>query len=168
MAFGEVYVEDEACIASLMALAAEAPALCALGVNAALMEAKDMAKRDVKFDEGKAQRLIDIVPATPTTIFDAQLRSMAQYSTAIENIDGGPFGRSPGARPPPAGALMDWISRHPSTEGYTDKQFSYALARSIGSKGVPSKPYIAYLAKEILPALLEVEVGLAMDSLAVL
>jgi hypothetical protein len=162
----DVYVEDEACIASLMALAAEAPIMCAAGVNLALEEGKEMAEADIKVDTGAARSLIDIIPATPTTIFDAQLRSMADYSGYIENVEGGPFARSPGSRAPPASALMGWASRHGSTEGYTDQQFAYVLARSIGEKGVESKPYIAYLAKEKLPALLEAQVTLALDELA--
>ena len=80
----EVYVDDAACIASLEALAVSAPEACAEAVNAALLEGKGMAEEDVKVDTGAAKSKIDVIPATPTPIFDGQLRSMAQYSTGIE------------------------------------------------------------------------------------
>jgi hypothetical protein len=160
----DVYVDDIACIASLEAFAASAPASCAAGVNIALEEAEGMAKDDIKVDTGAAKSLIDIVPATPTAIFDAQLRSMAQYSTAIEAVPANPFARAPGSTPPPVAALLGWASRHNSTS-YTNKQFAYVVARTIGEKGVESKQYIAYLAQEKLPAMLMLQIELALSEL---
>ena len=152
MAF-EVYVEDAACIATLEALAVTAPEAAAAGVNAALLEGKGMAEEDIKVDTGAAKSEIDVIPATPTTIFDAQLRSMAQYSTAIE------FDIQPHF--PPVSALLGWASRHNST-AYTEQQFAYLVARGIAKRGTSGKPYIAYLADEKLPAMILAQVEIAL------
>ena len=152
MAF-DVYVDDAACIATLEALAVTAPEACATGVNAALEEGKGMAEEDIKVDTGAAKSLIDIIPAGPIAIFDAQLRSMAQYSTAIE------FDIKPHFPPPKA--LLGWASRHNSS-GYTDEQFAYLVARGIAKHGTSGKPYIAYLAEEKLPALILTQVEIAL------
>ena len=157
----EVYVDDAACIASLEALAVTAPEACAAGVNAALEEAAEISRSEVPVDTGAAKSKIDVIPATPTPIFDAQLRSMAQYSSVIENVEGEQFARAPDSIPPPAKALMGWSSRH-NPGPYTNAQFSYLLARSIGKKGILSKPYIAYLAKEKLPALILAHLSIAL------
>ena len=159
-----VYVDDAACIATLEELAVTAPEACAAGVKEALEEAAEISRSEVPVYTGAAKSKIDIVPATPTTIFDAQLRSMAQYSSVIENVEGEQFARAPDSIPPPAKALMGWSSRH-NPGPYTNAQFSYLLARSIGKKGILSKPYIAYLAEEKLPAMIVAQVELALAEL---
>ena len=163
MAFGEVYVQDEECLATIDLLMATCPEFCAAGINDALEEAKGMAEEKVPVDQGTAKGLIDIIPATPTPVFDAQLRSMAQYSTAIENVDGGPFSRDPGSTPPPWRALLGWASRH-NPGDVSDESFAYRVAQSVGKRGVTSRPYIAYLAEEKLPALLEIHMMIALEA----
>ena len=151
----DVYVEDEECLATLELLAATCPEYTALGVNDALEEAKGMAEEDVKVAFGTAKSLIDIVPATPTEIFDAQLRSMAQYSSATE------WNTSPHF--PPLSALMPWAQLK-NEGGMSDTSFAYLVRKKIGAVGTTGKPYIAYLADEKLPALLEIHLMIAFEA----
>ena len=163
MAFGEVYVQDAECLATIDLLMATCPEFCALGINDALEEAKGMAEEEVPVDTGDAKSKIDIIPATPTPAFVAQLRSMAQYSTAIENPDGKYYSRDPGSTPPPWRALLGWASRH-NPGDVSDASFAYRVAQSVGKRGVASRPYIAYLAEEKLPALLEIHMMIALEA----
>jgi len=160
-----VYVDDAACIATLEELAVTAPEACAIGVNAALEEGAEISRSEVPVDTGAAKSKIDIVPATPTTIFDAQLRSMAQYSSVIENVEGEQFARARGSIPPPAKALLGWASRHNPywNQGTnSDVRFAYIVSRSIGRKGILSQRFIAYLAEEKLPALIFAQLEIAL------
>ena len=151
----EVYVEDEECLATLALLADTCPEYTAVGVNDALEEAKGMAETDVKVAFGTAKSMIDIIPATPTTIFDAQLRSMAQWSSAIEwNTD---------THFPPLEALMPWAQL--KNDGrMSDAAFARVVRAKIGAVGTTGKPYIAYLADEKLPALLEIHLMIALEA----
>lgn len=151
----DIYVEDEECLATLELLETTCPEYCAIGVNDALEEAKGMAEDEVKVAFGTAKSMIDIVPATPTTIFDAQLRAMAQYSSAIE------WNTSPHF--PPLEALMPWAQL--KNDGrMSDASFAYVVRAKIGEAGTSGKPFIAYLADEKLPALLEIHLMISLEA----
>ena len=52
-------------------------------------------------------------------------------------------GRRPGDRPPPVKAIKDWIQQRSITvPGFTQPQLAYAIARSIGKKGIKPTPFI--------------------------
>lgn len=57
----------------------------------------------------------------------------ATYAGVIED------GRHPGARPPPAKVMEDWAKRKLGLNDIDAKEASFALARSIGKKGLRGK-----------------------------
>jgi hypothetical protein len=160
MALGEVYVEDELCIADLERLAVTAPAMAAAGVNIVLEEAVAKAEEDVKVDTGETKGSIGMTPATPSEVFDADVHADAPYASVVE------WNTVP--HRPPYRALLDWTSRHPSNMGFTNAQFAYLIANKIEQEGTKGKPFLAYLADEWLPEQLEIQITLAFEAWALL
>ena len=150
----DIYVEDEECLATLELLAATCPAATAAGVNDALEEAKGMAEEEVKVDTGHTKASIGILPATPTEIFDAELHAMSEYASAVE------WNTVP--HTPPLEELMGWAERH-NPGGISTGRFAYYVQQKIKERGTTGKPYIAYLADEKLPELLELHLLIAYD-----
>ena len=59
-------------------------------------------------------------------------------------------GRRAGAKPPPVKAIMTWISKNGiSPKNITTTQLAYAISRSIGIKGIKSKPFLDRLSEEV-------------------
>lgn len=63
--------------------------------------------------------------------FSAQIRTRSKYAEPTE------FGRRPGARMPPASALVGWSRRK-----IGDGRLAFVVARSIGEKGLPERPFM--------------------------
>jgi phage gpG-like protein len=75
--------------------------------------------------------------AREVTANDARVGSNLTYAPVVE------YGRRAGAPPPPASALVGWVTRHGMDEGA-----AYAVAKTIGRFGIKARPYL-------VPALLQ-------------
>ncbi|TFG61794.1 MAG: hypothetical protein E4H28_08405 [Gemmatimonadales bacterium] len=74
---------------------------------------------------------VPLLSATPSDPKSALVGAVSDHVLPVE------FGRAPGSRPPPPGALTDWLVRHnlpPSLE--------YPIAQSIARRGIAALPHL--------------------------
>jgi hypothetical protein len=69
--------------------------------------------------------------AQPTNDKSALVGAVSDHVLPVE------FGRAPGSRPPPPGALTDWLRRHGLPES-----MEYPLAQSIAKRGIAALPHL--------------------------
>ena len=69
--------------------------------------------------------------AKPTNDKTALVGAVSDHVLPVE------FGRAPGSKPPPPGALTDWLRRHGLPES-----MEYPLAQSIAKRGIAALPHL--------------------------
>ena len=74
---------------------------------------------------------VPLLSAAPSDPKSALVGAVSDHVLPVE------FGRAPGSRPPPPGALTDWLVRH-----NLDASLEYPIAQSIARRGIAAQPHL--------------------------
>jgi Bacteriophage HK97-gp10, putative tail-component len=117
----------------------------------AAFRAEAVAKQEAPRDTGALAR--SIVPDVQS--FQARVFSPLQYAAVME------AGRRPGARMPPPGALVGWMTRHgfvPPGVRRTPIELAFPFAQMIGRRGIQGRFFFRKAAETVereLPGLIQ-------------
>ena len=93
------------------------------------------AKTAINAGRGRLQRgtgfSVPLLSAAPSDPKSALVGAVSDHVLPVE------FGRAPGSKPPPPGALTDWLVRH-----NLDASLEYPIAQSIARRGIAAQPHL--------------------------
>ena len=96
------------------------------------------AKQLVPVDRGGLRRSISSKPIS----LGASVGTNLPYARAVE------FGRGAGTTPPPVAPIAAWLKRKGG-----DPRLAFVVARAIGRRGIPGRPYLTKALDELKPAI---------------
>lgn len=88
-------------------------------------------------DTGRLRNSIHFVVTEDETGLALYVGTNVEYALAVE------MGRRAGARMPPVDAIEGWVRRKGiDTDPATSRSTAFAIARAIGMKGIPERPFL--------------------------